>query len=144
MPERKEKWSDWIKKWYLAFFGTFSVIISFFKSVKDTLQNESNKFIVVPIIHLLVENKEKYCESISSISVAYWKENIEECENIINYIYTGYVFGAFLLLSIIVLNSSHIYKFCVELLANNNEARREGRRRTEEQRIETNTTTQVN
>jgi len=28
MPERKEKWSDWIKKWYLAFFGTFSVIIS--------------------------------------------------------------------------------------------------------------------
>jgi len=40
MPEHKEKWSDWIKKWYLAFFGTFGVIISFFKLVKDTLQKD--------------------------------------------------------------------------------------------------------
>ncbi len=144
MPEAKQKWSDWIKKWYLAVFVTCSAIINFFESVKAKLQNELNKFIVVPIIHFFLQNKEKYCESISSISVAYWKENIEECENIINYIYTGYVFGAFLLFSILVLNSSHIYKFCMELLANNNEARREGGRRTEEQRIETNITTQVN
>jgi hypothetical protein len=60
MPEKKEKWSDWIKKWYLAFFVTFGAILIFFESVKAKLQNELNNFIVVPIIHLLVQNKEKY------------------------------------------------------------------------------------
>jgi len=32
MPEKKEKWSDWIKKWYLAFFVTFGAILNFFES----------------------------------------------------------------------------------------------------------------
>jgi len=141
--KEKEKWSDWIKKRYLAFIGTVGVIISFFKSVKDNLQNELNKFIVVPLIHLLVQNKEKYCEDVSTISSVYWKQNSEECDSIINFIFTGYIFSAFIFLIILLLNSSQIYILFVDLLQNNNQAK-ETRGRSEEAKLNTVITTKIN
>jgi hypothetical protein len=105
-----------LQKWGLVVCAVLYGIYEYVKAIYVNLQNDLNKLIVVPIIYLFIDNQEMYCEKISSIPSTYWKENIGQCEQIINYIYTGYVLIAILILGILLLNFPTIYKLVKDLL----------------------------